>query len=233
MVPGRREVPTTAMDRGRKKMSRELGIHANYPNRNGVSMARSGAPGAPPPVSGRLAGPGPGPHPEADRTPTPLHRGLMGDTPSDREAPERRPGTPPPARETRPTPVRDALSESASSGADVPLPGRDFSLDGQAWWAQELGRTRTGRREDPGADLILVGFRPADSPPDVFVREALVQGASLDGLSEEGLTGLAAAAGPFRPLADLPRPFFGPPAPEGSEGRPPPRGRAPGRRGRR
>ncbi|HSG46578.1 MAG TPA: hypothetical protein VLA43_02070 [Longimicrobiales bacterium] len=157
----------------------------------------------------------------------------MDETPSNPGDPERRPGPPPPARDTRPTPVRDALSEAAPPVPDVPPPGRGFPLDGVPWWAQELGRTRTGRREDPGAPLLLVGFRPAEAEPDAFRREALVQGDTLDGFSDEELADLAAGAGPFRPLPEEPRPFFGPPGRERGDGSPPPRDRGTGRRGRR
>lgn len=157
----------------------------------------------------------------------------MGETPSNPDAPERRPGPPPPARELKPTPVRDALADAEAPSQDVTLPGRSFTLEGQSWWAQELGRTRTGRREDPGALLLLIGFRPADADAGAFQREALVQGDSLEAFTLDELAEVAAEAGPFRPVPQEPGPFFGPPSRPRGEGGPPPGDSRGGRRGGR
>lgn len=156
----------------------------------------------------------------------------MGDPPSSPPPPDPRPGPLPSARDMKPTPVRDALAEDAASTAEVTLPGRAFVWKGEGWWAQELGRTRSGRREDLGAALLLVGFRPEEGDPGIFVREVLVQGTSLDRIPVEELAGLADASGPFRAIPDEPPPFFGPRGRD-REGRPPPRGKGGGRRERR
>lgn len=156
----------------------------------------------------------------------------MGEPPSRIQPPDRGSGPPPPARDVKPTPVRDALAEDAGPAPEVRLPGREFVWKGEAWWAQELGRTRSGQLGDPGAELVLLGFRPAQGDPGEFVREALVQGTSLEGIPEGTLARLAEAAGPFRTIPDEPPPFFGPRGRE-RDTPPPPRGRGGGRRERR
>lgn len=112
------------------------------------------------------------------------------------------------------------------------FPGRTFQWNGQEWWAQELGRTRAGRREDTGASLVLVGFRSSSGDAPDFSLEILAGAGSLQELSEVELQELAEAAVPFRKPADDPAPFFGPGEDEEGGGRR--RGdRQPGRRGRR
>lgn len=103
----------------------------------------------------------------------------------------------------------------------------------EEWWAQELGWAATGKREDRGALLLLVGFRSVTRPDGPFEREVLLPARSLDAISDEALASALAGASPFREIPDEPMPFFGPRGKRRSEGRSPgPRGKGRGRRGR-
>ncbi|MDT8340888.1 MAG: hypothetical protein RQ751_05180 [Longimicrobiales bacterium] len=129
----------------------------------------------------------------------------------------------PPAE--RPPPARAAFTAKAGASEPVRLPGRALTLDGEAWWAQELGRVRSGLPGDPGAELVLVGFRRAADAEDAFRTEALLPGAGLDALSDARLEDAARAAGPYRPLSREPPPFFGKAGQQRSGERKPRRGR--------
>lgn len=93
----------------------------------------------------------------------------------------------------KPTPVRRFVAEVHGTAGEVEFPGREFEVDGARWWIQELGRTRSGRREDRGAVLILAGFRPLPA------REGDDPGERGDGSGEGGADagggGTADAAG--------------------------------------
>ena len=93
--------------------------------------------------------------------------------------------------------------------AEVSFPGRALLVDGVEWWAEELGRTRTGRRDDPGGGLTLVGFRRGGAEGEGFTHEALLPADGLAALGEDALVEALADAGPFRGVRDEPRPFFG------------------------
>lgn len=127
---------------------------------------------------------------------------------------------------SKPTSVWDVVGDARQPMEEVEFPGREIEVDGEAWWVQELGRTSTGRAEDAGATLVLVGFRRGGegSEEGAWVREAWMRTSSLEALSELELADLLEGAGPFRPIPDEPGPFFGP------RTRP---GRSGGRRGRR
>ncbi len=90
-------------------------------------------------------------------------------------------GPPPPAR---PTPVRKALElEAPPPPPEVPAPTRAFEDPaGRPWVARLVGRTRSGRPEDPGVDLALLVFEPADGGD---AREALLPLDELDRLSDD------------------------------------------------
>lgn len=130
---------------------------------------------------------------------------------------------------SKPTPVWEVVADTRGPVEDVEFPGREFQARGRGWWAQELGRTVSGRPEDAGVPLILVGFRRqtdggASDEEQAWEREAWIHGPSLEALSHGELVELLEEAGPFRPIPEEPRPFFGP------RGR---KGRSGGRRGRR
>lgn len=136
------------------------------------------------------------------------------------------------AADSRPTPVRQVVREAAEESREVTFPGRPFPWKGEEWWAQVLGRTRAGRREDPGVSLLLIGFRPTSGEAPDFSLETLAGAGSLGELSEEELRGLAEQAVPFRQPGDAAAPFFG--AADGREGGGARRGdTSQGRRGRR
>ncbi|HSM03505.1 MAG TPA: hypothetical protein VK858_02740 [Longimicrobiales bacterium] len=112
---------------------------------------------------------------------------------------------PPPSRH-KPTPVRQALPGDARR-PEVRFEGRALELDdGTRLWVEELGWGQSGRREDPGSVLLLLGFRAEDA--DGFDREALVPARRLAELSREALLTALESAGRFKGVpAD--RPFFG------------------------
>ena len=107
---------------------------------------------------------------------------------------------------SKPTPVRDALP-GEDRRAEVRFQGRDLELqDGTRVWVEELGWGRSGRREDPGTVLVLLGFRPEDGT--AFTREALVAGEGLAELTREQLLVAHARGRPFQGVPED-RPFFG------------------------
>ena len=115
---------------------------------------------------------------------------------------------------SKPMPVRAALPGKGARG-EVTFPGRSFQdAEGREWWAQELGWTRSGRREDAGAVLLLLGFRPveeeADRDPSVdgFELEVLVPERSVEGLSVPRLREALKNADPHERLPE-PSSFFG------------------------
>ena len=111
----------------------------------------------------------------------------------------------PPGR-SKPTPVRDALS-GEDRRAEVRFEGRDLELeDGTRVWVEELGWGRSGRRQDPGTVLVLLGFRPEDAT--AFTREALVAAEGLGELSREQLLSAHLRSRPFQGIPED-RPFFG------------------------
>lgn len=126
---------------------------------------------------------------------------------------DRDPPKPPPARGPRPapkpTPVRSTMGD-VPEAPDLRFEGRSVRLGEEEWWAQELGWTLAGRREDEGVLLLLVGFRPAAAPEGEYQREALVAASSLAALSEEALEEILASAGEFREIPEEPADFFGP-----------------------
>lgn len=163
---------------------------------------------------------------DSDPAPDPEEPGSGGGEGAPEPSPDGEQGS------SKPTSVWDVVGEARTPVEDVEFPGRAFEVDGRAWWVQELGRTISGRPEDAGAPLILVGFRREEAPADDpeareeggWEREGWVRHASLEDLSHAELAELLARAGPFRPIPDEPRPFFG---------RRARRGRSGGRRGRR
>jgi len=139
------------------------------------------------------------------------------------------PSPPPSARDTRPISVRDVLREHEPPQPEVTLPGRTFSWKGESWWAQELGHSRIGRREDQGVRILLLGFRREGDPEGEFALEATVRGPGVNALSETQLEEAAGAAVPFRALpAASAAPHPGPRR-EGADVRAPRRGRPPRR----
>ncbi len=128
----------------------------------------------------------------------------------------------PPAR-SKPTPVRDALPGD-DRRAEVRFEGRDLELeDGTRVWVEELGWGRSGRREDPGTTLVLLGFRPAEG--EAFTREALVAGEGVAELTREQLLAAHSRGRPFQGIPED-RPFFGDAGRQSRERRgrrPPPR----------
>ena len=111
----------------------------------------------------------------------------------------------PPGR-SKPTPVRDAVSGD-DRHSEVRFEGRELELDdGTRVWVEELGWGRSGRRQDPGVTLVLLGFRPADGK--AFTLEALVAGEGLSELTREELLAAHARGRPFQGVPED-RPFFG------------------------
>ena len=106
----------------------------------------------------------------------------------------------------KPTPVRETLRASTPT-EDVRFASLSFETgDGEAWVVEELGWTRSGRREDPGAPLLLLGFRPEGA--EEMVREALVPARRLSDVPEQTLPSiLLGAARAFQGQAPD-RPFF-------------------------
>jgi hypothetical protein len=93
------------------------------------------------------------------------------------------------------------------------FPSREWGREGVVWVAQELGLTRSGRREDAGVLLTLVGFRregdgDAGAARDSWEREAWLRHYRLTELSEVQLEELFQASTEFRPVPTEPTPFF-------------------------
>lgn len=122
----------------------------------------------------------------------------------------------------KPTPVRDAL------GADTSAEGARFASvafeteEGESWLVEELGWSRSGRREDPGTHLLLLGFRREGA--DEFDREALVPARRLSDLPEASLPGVLRSARAFQGSSPE-RPFFAATRSRGREARGRRRGR--------
>ena len=98
----------------------------------------------------------------------------------------------------KPTPVRESLPEGAASEG-TRFACRSFETEDGEWWlAEELGWTRSGRREDPGTPLLLVGFRPdGTEQTGEFEREVLVAVRRLSDLPDGTLCDLLVSARPF------------------------------------
>lgn len=112
---------------------------------------------------------------------------------------------------SKPTPVREILPDEGGASPNLTFRRRAFtSRDGGRWEAEELGWTRSGRREDPGAMLLLLGFRAVTEEDEEasLTREALVVAESLEDLESTRLADLLESAGPYREISDD-KPFFG------------------------
>lgn len=105
----------------------------------------------------------------------------------------------------KPTPVRDTVP--GGGGRDeVRFASLQFETEeGEVWMVEELGSTRSGRREDPGVPLLLLGFRREGA--DELEREALVPGRELGDVPEHTLPSILAAGRRFEG-ATTDRPFF-------------------------
>lgn len=133
----------------------------------------------------------------------------------------------------KPTPVRATLGENGEDPTSLRFEGRAVQMGDEDWWAEELGWATSGRREDRGTLLLLVGFRPASDPQAPYQREALLTVSSLDALSQAELESALAGATAFRTIPDEPKAFFGPRGKRrAAGGRPRPGGKGRGRRGR-
>jgi hypothetical protein len=112
------------------------------------------------------------------------------------------------ASSRKPTPVRESLPEGGTSEG-TSFDSRIFETEeGEAWLAEELGWTRSGRREDPGTPLLLLGFRlEATGEAGEFEREALVPVRRLGDLPDGSLRDLLGSARPFQGAAPE-RSFF-------------------------
>jgi len=107
---------------------------------------------------------------------------------------------------SKPTPVREALPGDGRR-PDMEYESRVLETDdGARVRVEELGWGRSGRREDPGVPLVLLGFRPEDQKD--FTHEAVVPAAGLTELSEAQLLAALASARPFQGVP-RDRPFFG------------------------
>jgi hypothetical protein len=113
------------------------------------------------------------------------------------------------ASSRKPTPVRQSLPEGTAV-EETRFASRSFETEGgESWLAEELGWTRSGRREDPGTPLLLLGFRPEGTEEEDggFEREALVPVRRLSDLPEISLRELLDSARPFQGAAPE-RSFF-------------------------
>lgn len=105
----------------------------------------------------------------------------------------------------KPTPVRDTLP-GGGGREEVQVASLRFETeDGEVWLVEELGSTRSGRREDPGVSLLLLGFKREGG--DALEREALVPGRELGDVPAHTLPSLLAAGRRFQGAA-TDRPFF-------------------------
>lgn len=112
---------------------------------------------------------------------------------------------------SKPTPVREILPDEGGASTDLTFRRRAFTgPDGGPWEAEELGWTRSGRREDPGAMLLLLGFRAVTEDEDdaPLTREAFVVAESVEELEPGRLADVLESAGPYREIPDE-KPFFG------------------------
>ncbi|MEJ2539442.1 MAG: hypothetical protein P8188_05650 [Gemmatimonadota bacterium] len=106
----------------------------------------------------------------------------------------------------KPTPVRQALPGDDPTDEKARFDVRSFEVaSGETWHVEELGWTRSGRRQDAGAILLLLGFRQ-DLQGD-FEREVMVAARRLEELSLEELTRLLDEARPYQAVP-RDRPFF-------------------------
>ncbi len=115
----------------------------------------------------------------------------------------------------RPTPVpaREALDRQALEPTAVDdLPSRQFTSEGVEWIVRLSGRTSAGSASDAGAPLLHLTFYRADNPL-VAEREALIPGASMEGLFESELNNVLSSAGqassPDQPSEAPPKPARG------------------------
>ena len=105
----------------------------------------------------------------------------------------------------KPTPVRDTLP-GGTPRDEVRFASLRFETDaGETWLVEELGWTRSGRPEDPGAHLLLLGFR-RDGAEEVD-REALVPVRRLADVPEQTLPSILSSSRRFQG-AEMERPFF-------------------------
>lgn len=133
---------------------------------------------------------------EDPRRPTPVRQTL----PPARPAPVRQ-RTPTGEDEDddpeRPTPVRQAMEAEREEPPPVEAPSLRFFREDEEWIVRVEGRTRSGRREDAGAPLLLLSFARAEDP-DRRLREAVGIGRSLETLTPGELGRLLDASRPYR-----------------------------------
>lgn len=126
------------------------------------------------------------------------------------------------ASSRKPTPVRATLAGD-TSGRGARFASRDFKTDEEeSWRVEELGWSRSGRREDPGTPLLLLGFRREGE--EEFDREALVPARRLSDLPESALVEILQSARAFQGPSPK-RPFFADTRSRGREARGRRRGR--------
>lgn len=122
----------------------------------------------------------------------------------------------------KPTPVRDTLPGSGSR-KEVRFASLRFETDdGEVWLVEELGSTLSGRREDPGAPLLLLGFRREGA--EELDREALVPARRLADIAEHRLPAILSSSRRFEG-ANPDRPFFAGARSRAREARGRPRGK--------
>lgn len=97
----------------------------------------------------------------------------------------------------RPTPVRQAMEAEREEPPPLEPPSLRFFREDEEWIVRVEGRTSSGRREDPGAPLLLLSFARAEDP-DRRLREVVGIGRSLEALTPGELGRLLDASRPFQ-----------------------------------
>lgn len=138
-----------------------------------------------------------GPDEEDKPRPTPVRQTVP---PARPKSVRQRDATAPEAEDDdpeRPTPVRQAMEVEREEPPPVEPPSLRFLREDEEWIVRVEGRTRSGRREDAGAPLLLLSFARAEDP-ERRLREAVGIGRTLESLTPGDLGRLLDASRPYR-----------------------------------